>query len=228
MLATGFNAVSFQQFDDACRGCRLEAETEAQVSRIDGMKTVDIFEGHGFKPLCVNLIGKGELNDESSIAGSSFSACTSSKSCSSMFSESSTKVLSTQRVRTLLSCGRRRHDSGLSPTMMAARWGFLAPPAASLDFFLDFVLDGLGGGLAVNDLHSGLLELSTKRGQTGHAAAFSAFSFGHDVHHFLHVLELLEQPVDLYNIGSEPLAMRVLRRASIISGFARSPGSWTG
>ena len=44
MLATGFNAVSFQQFDDACRGCRLESgKTEAQVSRIDGVKPVNIF-----------------------------------------------------------------------------------------------------------------------------------------------------------------------------------------
>ena len=43
--------------------------------------------------------------------------------------------------------------------------GLLGPVGdASLDFFLDFVLDGQGSGFAVNDLHSGLLELSTKRG----------------------------------------------------------------
>ena len=133
------------------------------------MKTVDILRReHGFKyPLRVNLIGKGKLNDET-IDSRVFVQCVNFvqglllEDVLGKFDQGAVEPNAFARFDFVTDVGATRrivsNDDG-------CEMGLLGPVGyASLDFFLDFVLDGQGSGLAVNDLHSWLLELSTERG----------------------------------------------------------------
>ena len=60
-----------------------------------------------------------------------------------------------------------------------------------------------------------------------HSAAAFAFLSAHLLHHFLHLLKLAQQAVDISTFIAGAIAIRRLREGLIMLGFARPPESST-